>query len=62
MIVKIFQTDDTHTDIKHWLKQQYSDGAYILTPNRTMELDTGRTRHRISIGRVARAIQHTNKS
>lgn len=45
MIVKIFQTDDTHTDIKHWLKQQYPDGGYILTLNRIMVLDTGKSGH-----------------
>ena len=62
LAIKEFPPGETSTTIKRWIRERYPDGTYIITLNRIMVLDTGNTGHRIAIGRVARALQHTNKS
>ena len=62
LVIQTFPPGESANTIKRWIREHYPDGTYIITLNRIMVLDTGNTGHRIAIGRVARALQHTNKS
>ena len=62
LVIQTFPRGERASAIKHWIRERYPNGTYIITLNRIMVLDTGNTGHRIAIGRVARALQHTNKS
>ena len=62
LVIQTFPPEESASAIKHWIRERYPNGAYILTLNGPMVLDTGTSGHRISIERIARAIQHTTES
>ena len=62
LVIQTFPPGENANAIKRWIRERYPDGTYILTLNGLMVLDTGTSGHRISIERVARAIQHTTES
>ena len=61
LVIQTFPPGESASAIKRWIRERYPDGTYILTLNGLMVLDTGRSGHRVSIERVTRAIQHTNR-